>query len=366
MVDVNSIGSGGGSIAWLDGAGTLRVGPHSAGSEPGPACYGQGGIYATVTDASLVLGYINPDYFAGGSLTLDPELARKVINENIAEPLGLSLEAAALGIHRVVNTQMVEGIRLVSIRQGLDPRDFVLVALGGAGPVHATALAQELRIKTVVIPRYPGVLAAAGLLAAPVEHEVSAAFEASLEQVQLESIRRALKDLDSRCAALMAQEGARSEDIQIQYFADLWYVGQSYYLEVALHLEGTEPFRRLYRDFLALHDRIYGYSTEAPVAFVNLRVVHRVGGRETLSETSYMASSGEPSKPPRRIALAGGSATAEVYEREALSPGFLIEGPAIIEQLDSTTVVEQGWRGRVAENGNFILDHKGSTGENNA
>ena len=176
MVDVNAIGAGGGSIAWLDGAGGLRVGPHSAGSEPGPACYGRGGEEATVTDASVVLGWLDPAYFAGGSVALDPSLARAAIERRIAQPLGLSVEDAALGIHRVVNAQMVEGIRLVSIRRGLDPRRFTLVALGGAGPIHATALAAELGIGNVLIPRHPGVLSAAGLLAAPIEHEVAIAF----------------------------------------------------------------------------------------------------------------------------------------------------------------------------------------------
>ncbi len=176
MVDVNTIGSGGGSVAWIDAAGGLQVGPQSAGAAPGPACYGRGGKEATVTDASLVLGLLNPGYFAGGSLRLDPDRARAAIETHIATPLGLSVELAALGIHRVVNAQMAEAMRLVSIRQGFDPRDFALVALGGAGPVHAVPLAEELSMSTVVVPRHPGVLSAAGLLSAPVEHEVSVGF----------------------------------------------------------------------------------------------------------------------------------------------------------------------------------------------
>ena len=171
MVDVNSIGSGGGSIAWLDVAGGLRVGPQSAGSEPGPACYGRGGMEATVTDASVVLGYLDPDYFAGGKLKLRPELARDAV-ARIAGRLNLTVEQAALGIHRILNAQMAEGIRLVSIRQGHDPRRFTLLPLGGGGALHACALAEELGITRVLVPRHPGVLSAAGLLAAPIEHEV--------------------------------------------------------------------------------------------------------------------------------------------------------------------------------------------------
>ena len=148
MVDVNAIGAGGGSIAWLDGAGGLRVGPHSAGSDPGPACYGRGGMEATVTDASVVLGWLDPAYFAGGTLKLDPALSYAAIETKVAAPLGLSVEDAALGMHRVINAQMVEGIRLVSVRRGIDPRRFTLLPLGGAGPIHATALAAELGITT--------------------------------------------------------------------------------------------------------------------------------------------------------------------------------------------------------------------------
>ncbi|HKD25497.1 MAG TPA: hydantoinase/oxoprolinase family protein, partial [Xanthobacteraceae bacterium] len=173
MLDVNSIGAGGGSIAWLDATRGLRVGPQSAGSEPGPACYGRGGNEPTLTDASVVLGYLDPEHFAGGRLKLRPKLSRKAIERVIARPLNFTVEQAALGIHRIVNAQVAEGIRLVSIRQGHDPRRFTLLPLGGGGPLHACALAEELGVRRILVPRHPGVLSAAGLLAAPVEHEVS-------------------------------------------------------------------------------------------------------------------------------------------------------------------------------------------------
>ncbi len=205
MVDVNSIGSGGGSIAWIDAGGGLRVGPQSAGSEPGPACYGHGGADATVTDASIVLGLLNPAYFAGGTMQLDPALARKAVEERVARPLGLTLEQAALGIHRVVNVQMAEGIRLVSISRGIDPRSFTLVAFGGAGALHATALARELDINAIVVPRYPGVLCASGLLSAMIEHEASTAFLHKLAVAdpagggsRLREARRRVRGADAR------------------------------------------------------------------------------------------------------------------------------------------------------------------------
>jgi len=357
MVDVNAIGAGGGSIAWIDSAGGLRVGPHSAGSEPGPACYGRGGEQATVTDASVVLGWLDPAYFAGGSVALDPALARATIDRCIAQPLGLSVEDAALGIHRVVNAQMVEGMRLVSIRRGLDPRRFTLVALGGAGPIHATSLAAELGIACVLIPRHPGVLSAAGLLAAPIEHEVAIAFPRPLANLEFAAVRTVLDELDRSCSALMAEESVGDLPVSVQYSADVWYIGQSYHLEVPLDARAADPLGALYRDFLQLHDRIYGHATEQPAALVNLRTVHRAGGSDHLDEGAYRAQATDARKPDRTIHVAGTRApvTAAIYHRAAMPAGMRFAGPAIVEQDDTTTLVEPGWQGVVLDNGNLLL-----------
>jgi N-methylhydantoinase A/oxoprolinase/acetone carboxylase beta subunit len=357
MVDVNAIGAGGGSVAWLDGAGGLRVGPHSAGSDPGPACYGTGGEDATVTDASVVLGWLNPEKFAGGVVALDPSLARAAIERCIATPLGLSIEDAALGIHRVVNAQMVEGIRLVSVRRGLDPRRFALVALGGAGPIHATALAVELGIESVLIPRHPGVLSAAGLLAAPIEHEVATAFPRPLSGLSFADVRRVLDELDRRCAHLMAAEQIGDMPVSTRYSADVWYIGQSYHLEVPLAADAPDALAALYRDFLALHDRIYGHATEQPAAIVNLRAVHRAGGSDHLDDGEYRPIDADPRSTPRTIRVAGapGPVPAAIYHRAAMPVGLAFAGPAIVEQDDTTTLVEPGWHGVVLDNGNLLL-----------
>ena len=233
MVDVNAIGAGGGSVAWLDDAGGLRVGPRSAGSDPGPACYARGGREPTVTDASVVLGYLDPRYFAGGAIGLDVERARDAIRDCIAEPLGLAIEDAAAGIHQVVNAQMAEGVRLVSVRQGYDPREFTLVAMGGAGPLHACALAADLAITRVVVPRHPGVLSAAGLLAAPIEHEVSIAYAEPLAGLAMAPVRRIVADLDAAGRTLIEREGLSPDrDVEVLHFADICHVGQGYHLEV--------------------------------------------------------------------------------------------------------------------------------------
>jgi len=355
MVDVNAIGAGGGSIAWLDAARSLRVGPRSAGSEPGPACYGWGGLDPTVTDASIVLGYIDPDYFAGGTMKLDAERAHASIEVKIAKPLGMSVEQAALGIHRVINASMAEGIRFVSVKRGIDPRRFSLVPLGGGGPVHGTALARELGIRRVIVPLHPGVLSAAGLLAAPVEHEAATAFNIAAAEVTTDMLTRLYAELDARCSSLMAGEGAGAEAIERHYLADVCYIGQSYHLEVAMHMEDA-PLARLTHDFYAAHDRIYGHSTAGPIKLVNLRAVHRTKTRPDAA-ARHVPEDGSPLKGIRAMLTSASSGFVEtcVYDRSRLKPGARLDGPAIIEQADTTTVIEPGWQAHVDPSGSLIL-----------
>jgi N-methylhydantoinase A len=363
MVDVNSIGAGGGSIAWLDAGGGLRVGPRSAGSEPGPACYGLGGREPTVTDASVVLGYLDPDHFAGGRLKLSPELAVEAIERVVARPLGLSVDEAALGIHRILNAQMAEGIRLVSIRQGHDPRKFALVALGGGGALHACALAEELGVTRILVPRHPGVLSAAGLLAAPVEHEVSTALPRLVAGLDLGEVRGALHALDARCCSLMAQEKVAPAEVARRYFADICYVGQGYHLEVPFEPDGSDPFGALTAAFYAAHDRTYGYAPQAPIRLVNLRAVHAADGWAGPEHVEpWQPAAREPLVRRARILLPERQAAVDagVYDRMALKVGDTFDGPAIVEQDDTTTLLTPGWRARVDALGNLVLDRSSS------
>lgn len=357
MVDVNTIGAGGGSIAWIDGTGGLKVGPHSAGSEPGPACYGRKGQDATVTDASVVLGYLDPKYFAGGTLELYPEEARRVVEQRVARPLGMDLEEAALGIHRVVNAQLAEGIRLVSIRRGVDPRRFCLVPLGGAGPVHATALADELGISRIVLPRHPGVLSAIGLLAAPVEHEVSAAFPRALEGLFFDEVRTALDDLSAKCRDLMDQEAVDPEQVSISYFADVCYIGQSHHLEVSVAIDAADPLAKLLEDFKVAHDQIYGHSTDSPARIVNLRAVHQYLVATDIGPEGE-ESSGDAIKGTRSVLFPApyGRLETSVWDRVGLTSGTQIQGPAIVEQSDTTTVIAPGWQGEVNARGDLVIE----------
>jgi len=360
MVDVNAIGAGGGSVAWIDPAGGLRVGPHSAGSEPGPACYGAGGEEATVTDASVVLGYIDPEYFAGGTLALKPELARAAIASKIAGPLGMTVEEAALGIHRVVNAQMTEGIRLVSIRQGFDPRNFALVPLGGGGGVHAAALADDLGITRIIVPRHPGVLSAAGLLAASIEHEVAMAFPRQIEGLSPADLAPTLAELEEACRKLMAKEALGERPIETQHFADVCYDGQSHYLEVPLRLSEPDPIRLLYEDFVAAHDRVFGHSTRSPARIVNLRTIQLVRSAALGQSDQPAAGAGTGRKKERRALFAGapGAIEAAVYERDRIAADGRIEGPAIIEQADTTTLVPEGWSARPDAGGVLVMTRR--------
>jgi N-methylhydantoinase A/oxoprolinase/acetone carboxylase beta subunit len=358
MVDVNAIGAGGGSVAWLDGSGLLRVGPHSAGSEPGPACYGRGATDPTVTDASVVLGYLNPAFFAGGALKLDPQKAFDAIRTKIAEPMKMSVEEAALGIHRVINAQMAEGIRLMSINRGVDPREYALVGLGGAGPLHAAALAQELYISRVLIPSRPGVLSAIGLLAAPIEHEAFLAYPQRFDDVKPAAILAQLKALDARCAELMALDRVAPDAVRIAYSADVCFIGQSYYLEVPV--DTTDPenmLGKLYDGFLAAHERIYGHATRAPARIVNLRSVHRAGGGLTINEPAPPAGNTAKPKATRKVLLADDRTpvNAAVYDRDALPVGVAIPGPAIVEQTDTTTLVPAGWTAKRLASGDMLM-----------
>jgi N-methylhydantoinase A/oxoprolinase/acetone carboxylase beta subunit len=357
MVDVNAIGSGGGSIAWLDAAGGLRVGPDSAGADPGPACYGRGGERPTVTDASIVLGFLNPDFFAGGSVPLDPDRAHRAIESAIARPLGLTVAQAAHGIHRVVNAQMVEGMRLVSIRQGFDPRDFALVALGGAGPVHAVPLAEELSITRVVVPDHPGVLSAAGLLSAPVEHEVSVGFPTDLNDTSLDELRGALGSLDAQCRALMDAEEADPGQVRISHVADVCYVGQSHFLAVELDLTASDPLADLYRRFIETHDKVFGHSTESPARLVNLRSIHQAGGGSVGAGVLPVSAR---ERGVRSVILDDANAprSIPVVDRVSLTVGDSLGGPAIIEQSDTTTVVHPGWTARALESGHLLLERE--------
>jgi N-methylhydantoinase A len=358
MVDVSTIGAGGGSIAWIDAGGGLRVGPQSAGAEPGPACYGRGGEAATVTDASLVLGYLNPVRFAGGLMTLDVGAAEKALAA-IGARLGLEAVTMAAGIHRVINARMADQIRLVTIKRGYDPRTFALVVLGGAGPVHGVPLAEEMGMTEVIVPEAPGVLAAFGLLAAAIQHHHARTLSSPAESVDLAAVNRCLAELDGRGRARMRSEGAPDVEVRVAYSADMRYVGQAYELEVPLDGPlAPAAMPSVLAAFHQVHERVYGYArVQQPVEFVNFRAVHTYPLPRPALRPSARATGGvDDARVGERRAWFGGAFVATaIYERARLPIGARVAGPAIIEQMDTTTVVPPGHAALVDPSGNLRI-----------
>jgi N-methylhydantoinase A len=356
MVDVNTIGAGGGSIAWVDKGGGFRVGPRSAGAEPGPVCYRRGGTEPTVTDASVVLGYLNPGFFAGGTMALDPDAARAAL-DRFGERLGLTGVEAAAGVHRVINSKMADEIRLVSIKRGYDPRQFALVLLGGAGPVHGGRLAAELAIPTLVVPPAPGVLSALGLLVANVEHDSVETVALLAADATPEALEASFGRLERHVATLMAADRVPAGAATTTRFADMRYVGQGYTLDVEVPLAlDAAAIAGVEDAFHATHARIYGHSHPgAATEFVNVRVVQEWGlARPELT----VAPSADPAPPRTRQAYfdeLGGYVDTPIHQRDAIRVGDEIAGPAIVEQADTTLVVYPGQKAVLDAAHNLIV-----------
>jgi N-methylhydantoinase A len=356
MIDIHTVGAGGGSMAWFDLGGALRVGPASMGADPGPAAYGRGGDEATVTDAHVVLGRLIPDAFLGGAMYLDVEEATSVIDK-IAHRLGTSLEEAALGIIRIVNANMEAAIRVISVERGGDPRNFTLVAFGGAGPLHACELAAALRIPRVLIPATPGVLSALGMLIADILKDYVRTVMVLTEEAQ-DVVASALDELESQGRADLLHEDVPPEKIVIERYLDLRYKGQSY--ELTIPFDGD--LTRAANDFHAAHERRYGYcDPNERVQVVNVRLKARGLATAPVLEQQEMVR-GACAEPVMRrkvtFAELEQPATHEVpvYERSALLPGYTFTGPAIITQYDTTTVVPPGWHGHVDAVSNLIIE----------
>jgi N-methylhydantoinase A len=343
MVDVNTIGAGGGSIAWIAPGGGFRVGPQSAGAEPGPVCYGRGGMAPTVTDASVVLGYLNPDYFAGGAMPLDVPAAQAALDD-FGGRLGLSGVEAAAGIHRVINSKMADEIRLVSIKRGYDPRQFGLVLLGGAGPVHGGRLAAELGIPRLVVPPVPGVLSALGLLVAQVEHDSVETLAVLASDVRPDQLQSSFSRLERQVAELMAADRVPAGTAVTTRFADMRYVGQGYTLEVPVPLAlDAAGIKAVVDEFHATHERIYGHShSGADTEFVNVRAVQSWGLPRPDLEVSQSGAGGQAGTRSAYFEELGGYVDTPIHQRGSLGVGDSITGPAIVEQADTTLVVYPG------------------------
>jgi N-methylhydantoinase A len=348
-IEVLTIGAGGGSFAWIDDAGSLRNGPQSAGANPGPACYGRGNDRPTNTDANLVLGRLGGDLI-GGAMRLDRAAAERAIADHIAEPLGLGVVEAADAILQVANANMADAVRLISIRRGYDPRDFCLVAFGGAGPLHGAALAEELSIPTVLVPPSPGITSALGCLLVDVRHDLSAMFLAHAESVDADALETEFGKLEAEGRERLVAEGVPEEQMSIQRLVDMRYVGQwrSLTVSVSAPVDVADAVSR----FHAEHERAYNYRRDgAPVEIYRLSV-RAVGvtpkpqlQRHELNGSHASAAGSRPV----HFDPSGDAVETPLYVRSDLPAGTKLSGPAIIDQLDSTTVVPPGWRAEVDE-----------------
>ena len=363
IIDVHAIGAGGGSIAWIDEGGALNIGPQSAGADPGPVCYGQGGKEPTVTDANLVLGRLNPDFFLGGEMKLSLEDARHAIKEYVADPLGLSIEEAAAGIIRLVNAAMVKGMSSSSIEKGYDVRDFILVGFGGAGPLHAVELSKELGIKTAVIPPYASALSALGLLEADTQHDFVQTVMMSQEDMDPELITGHLRIMEQKGLDRLAFENIPEKDRRILYSADLRYEGQSYDLNISLPQADkitSGIIKKMTDDFEKLHRRIYQFeAVDERLELVNLRV-RAVGLSPPLKlEESNSTDANIPASAQtgnRKIYFhETGFVDAKIYRRDALLCGNVLPGPCAVEETTTTTIIPQDASLKIDRWGNLVI-----------
>ncbi len=360
MVDVHTIGAGGGSIAFINEAGMLQVGPESAGARPGPICYGRGGTRPTITDANLVLGRLNPD----GLLSVDNKVSladvTRAMAEQVGKPLGMDAEAAAAAILRIANDKMANAIRMVSLSRGHDPRDFALFAFGGAGPLHAAALARELGIPKLLIPARPGITNALGCVVADLRHDYVRTVNKPVAALEAELVRRVLEEQIAEGRATIARDGVAVEEIQVLHSADMQFQGQSHLLTVQVPGIGITPAELQAAFEAAYWQRFEVELPEIRAQLVNLHTAV-IGRRPQLTLNRLLAATPAADvagarKAHRRVWYeAGGWQETPVYDRERLPRGAEFNGPAILEQLDTTVVIDPGNRVAVDSLGNLIV-----------
>jgi N-methylhydantoinase A len=359
MVDVHTIGAGGGSIASVDAAGMLRVGPESAGARPGPVCYGRGGGEPTITDANLVLGRLDPDRLLGVDHPVTLDHVRQVIEDKVGKRLGLDAEAASAAILRIANDRMAGAIRLVSLSRGHDPRDFALFAFGGAGPLHASALARELAIPTVLVPVRPGITNALGCVVADLRHDFVRTVNKPLSAIDDATIAGIYAEQKRDGEATIEREGVPIQELRAIYSADMQFQGQSHILSVAIDRPdlGVDD---LHKAFAAAYWRRFGIElSEIPPVLVNLHTAV-IGVRPHIDLAVLAGADRAPSLKAaqageRRVWFSEGWRQTPIYARDRLPLDATFDGPAILEQLDCTTVVEPGDKVRQDKLGNLLI-----------
>jgi N-methylhydantoinase A len=355
VIDLAEVSAGGGSIAWVDRAGALRVGPHSAGAQPGPVCYQRGGTEPTVTDCNLLLGYLDAGSLLAGDLPIDIDAARAAVEAKLAKPLGIDVETAAAAVIDVVNNAMGEALKIVSVQRGHDPRDFTLAAFGGAGPLHAAALADELAVPAVICPPIPGAFSALGLVGTDLKRDYVRTFFRTTDAVTPDDMQRAFAELEAEGEAMLERAGVPPERRRLERSVDARYARQSY--EIVVPVASGELTATSIGDvadaFHARHHQTYGHDNRSePVQLVNVRIA-AVGEIPTLRMSQEPAGAGaDPAKARRQAWFRStGRVDVPVLDRAKMPAGYEAAGPAVIESLESTICVPPGWSARMDEDG---------------
>jgi N-methylhydantoinase A len=368
MLGIVTIGAGGGSIGWIDEGGLLRMGPQSAGADPGPACYGKEGTLPTCTDADLVLGYLDPNFFAGGKIQLDKDSSFRAIEGHVAKPLGLSIEEAAAGMYRVINTNMAQGVREITIKRGYDPREFPMVVAGGAGPIHACMIAQELEIPMFIVPRESSIFCAAGMLMSDLQHDFVRSFVSVLERMDWAKLNDLVTAMMNEGARLLAEEKIEKERMKFFLGLDCRYVKQYHEVSVPVSVEAIRKahLTAIQKTFHAEHNRLYGYSLEeegTPVELINVRL-RAVGITQKPPHIEEPRGEEDP-----KIALKGERSihipedrdfeTVSVFDGHKTRHGHRITGPALIEQVNTTLFLSSSFDCVCDKYGSFAVYRKG-------
>jgi N-methylhydantoinase A len=394
MIDINTIGAGGGSIAWMDKGGMLKVGPGSAGSDPGPVCYNLGGDKPTVTDANLLLGYLNKNYFLGGEMVVDEEKARAAIKREIADPLGMKETEAAAGIFQIINQNMADATKVVSVQRGHDPREYALVSAGGACSIHACKIAEEVGCRSVIVPRAASVFCALGMLESDIRLDNVRTFNALIPGIDLKAFNLAIQEVEDQSLKELVQEGVEQRRARLLRFLDVRYLGQHHEVTIEIPHGCTiqkKHLQEIAQTFHQAHERLYTYSTpESPLEIMNLRItaiagisaadgVKKAGGAPPggtppggalpdgpLPDGRQSGGVGEGAgsdpkeslKGHRPVYFVGGGGFQDtpVYDRDLLKPGMEIEGPAVIEERITTVIVHPGWSMWVDGYGNIVME----------
>lgn len=363
MIDIHTIGAGGGSIAYIDQGSMLRVGPESAGAIPGPVCYGKGGTQVTTTDANVVLGYINPDFYLGGQLPIDKEAAVDAVRGQIAEPLGIEVEEAAYGVYELVNTNMADATKVVSVERGHDPRDFALVAAGGAGALHGSKIADIVGIPRVIVPKAASVFCALGMLESDLKHDYARTLWAPLDALDLDELNEMFEEMDTEARSTLEAEGIPPERVGVERGLDLRYIGQHHEVRVAAPTGPIteETLTEIAGRFHAAHERLFLYSEpESPLESMNISVT--VTG--TIPKTplaDWPLGDKDPGRAikstrPAYFGDARGWIDTTVYDGRKLEAGNRFEGPAIIEEVTTTIVICPDDRAQIDRLGNVVIE----------